>query len=232
MKKLHAIIGLAILGTLAINPASAQTYPDRPVRIVLPFAAGGVADITARIVAEALGQKLNARFVVENTPGAGGIAAARAVLSSPADGYTIAMLTNGTSISVPLFKSLPYDPTFAIEDPDLVQAIFWGLGSDGTVSANKSSIKIIGEETPNYAQGYFVYDSKKSGARTTSHLRFGPRPIQAPYLIRKAGFVGVHQFGFLERFDVLAEAEPGAADACDHDAHPTSTATRCIGLAP
>ena len=80
----------------------------------------------------------------------------------------------------------PYDPDFDIEAPDVVRAIFWGLGADGTVGANKNSIKIIGEETPNYAQGYFVYDSKKSGARTTSHLRFGPRPITAPYLIRQA----------------------------------------------
>jgi pyruvate-ferredoxin/flavodoxin oxidoreductase len=107
-------------------------------------------------------------------------------------------------------SSLPYDPDVNIEGRDLVRAIFWGLGSDGTVGANKNAIKIIGEETANYAQGYFVYDSKKSGARTTSHLRFGPRPIEAPYLIRNAGFVAVHQFSFLERFDVLQEAEPGA----------------------
>ena len=106
--------------------------------------------------------------------------------------------------------SLPYDPNFEVEGKDVVRAIFWGLGSDGTVGANKNAIKIIGEETENYAQGYFVYDSKKSGARTTSHLRFGPRPIQAPYLIRQTSFVGVHQFGFLERFDVLREATPGA----------------------
>jgi pyruvate-ferredoxin/flavodoxin oxidoreductase len=106
--------------------------------------------------------------------------------------------------------SLSYDPDFDIENPDVGQAVFWGLGSDGTVGANKNAIKIIGEETANYAQGYFVYDSKKSGARTTSHLRFGPRPIKSPYLIRKAGFVAVHQFGFLERYDVLQEAASGA----------------------
>jgi pyruvate-ferredoxin/flavodoxin oxidoreductase len=106
--------------------------------------------------------------------------------------------------------SLPFDPDLEILEPEVVQAVFWGLGSDGTVGANKSSIKIIGEETPNYAQGYFVYDSKKSGARTTSHLRFGPKPIHAPYLIRRANFVAVHQFNFLERFDVLREAAHGA----------------------
>ncbi len=91
-----------------------------------------------------------------------------------------------------------------------MRAVFWGLGSDGTVGANKNSIKIIGEETDNYAQGYFVYDSKKSGARTVSHLRFGPKPIHSTYLIQRANFIGVHQFGFLERFDVLANAEEGA----------------------
>jgi pyruvate-ferredoxin/flavodoxin oxidoreductase len=106
--------------------------------------------------------------------------------------------------------SLDYDPDFNIEPAEVVRAVFWGLGSDGTVSANKNSIKIIGEETPNHAQGYFVYDSKKSGARTVSHLRFGPNPIHSTYLIGQANFVAVHQFGFLERFDVLAEAQTGA----------------------
>ncbi|RME65331.1 MAG: pyruvate:ferredoxin (flavodoxin) oxidoreductase, partial [Caldilineae bacterium] len=106
--------------------------------------------------------------------------------------------------------SIDFDPDFDIEPDDVVRAVFWGLGSDGTVSANKNSIKIIGEETPNYAQGYFVYDSKKSGARTVSHLRFGPRPIRSTYLIRKANFVACHQFGFLQRYDVLGLADEGA----------------------
>ncbi|HXV42065.1 MAG TPA: pyruvate:ferredoxin (flavodoxin) oxidoreductase, partial [Anaerolineae bacterium] len=106
--------------------------------------------------------------------------------------------------------SLDYDPNFDIEPDDVVRAMFWGLGADGTVSANKNSIKIIGEETPNYAQGYFVYDSKKSGARTISHLRFGPRPIHSTYLIQGANFIAVHQFGFLEHFDMLANAKVGA----------------------
>jgi pyruvate-ferredoxin/flavodoxin oxidoreductase len=88
--------------------------------------------------------------------------------------------------------------------------MFWGLGADGTVSANKNSIKIIGEETPNYAQGYFVYDSKKSGARTVSHLRFGSDVIHDTYQINQANFIAVHQFGFLERYDVLANATEGA----------------------
>jgi pyruvate-ferredoxin/flavodoxin oxidoreductase len=106
--------------------------------------------------------------------------------------------------------SLDYDPDFHIEAEETVRAVFWGLGADGTVGANKNSIKIIGEETGNSAQGYFVYDSKKSGAVTISHLRFGPKPIRAPYQIRQANFVACHQFNFLERFDVLKYAAPGA----------------------
>jgi pyruvate-ferredoxin/flavodoxin oxidoreductase len=106
--------------------------------------------------------------------------------------------------------SLAFDESFDIEPDDVVRGVFWGLGADGTVSANKNSVKIIGEETPNYAQGYFVYDSKKSGAVTVSHLRFGPRPIRSTYLIRRASFVACHQFNFLERYDVLALADRGA----------------------
>jgi pyruvate-ferredoxin/flavodoxin oxidoreductase len=107
--------------------------------------------------------------------------------------------------------SLTYDPSFTIGPRETVQCVFWGVGSDGTVGANKNSIKIIGEETENYAQGYFVYDSKKSGSVTISHLRFGPQPIHAPYLIgqNQAHFVACHQFSLLERFDVLKYARPG-----------------------
>ena len=106
--------------------------------------------------------------------------------------------------------SLPEDPSFTTEADDVVRALFYGLGADGTVGANKNSIKIIGEDTENYAQGYFVYDSKKSGTTTTSHLRFGPRPIHSTYLVERANFVGCHQWFFLEKFDVLKAAVPGA----------------------
>jgi|CZKL01.1.fsa_nt_gi pyruvate-ferredoxin/flavodoxin oxidoreductase len=106
--------------------------------------------------------------------------------------------------------SLTYDPTFSTEDPKTVRALFYGLGSDGTVGANKNSIKIIGTETPNFAQGYFVYDSKKSGSMTTSHLRFGPNPIRSTYLITRASFVACHNFSFLEKMNVLEPAMPGA----------------------
>ncbi len=107
-------------------------------------------------------------------------------------------------------SSLTYDPEFTIEDEATLQCIFWGLGSDGTVGANKNSIKIIGEETDNFAQGYFVYDSKKAGSMTVSHLRFGPHPIHAPYLIDHANFIACHQFSFLHHYDVLRSARPGA----------------------
>jgi pyruvate-ferredoxin/flavodoxin oxidoreductase len=106
--------------------------------------------------------------------------------------------------------SLNFDPNFSTEPDNVVRAMFYGLGSDGTVGANKNSIKIIGEETDNYAQGYFVYDSKKSGSMTVSHLRFGLQPIRSTYLIDKANFIGCHHWGFLERIDVLKGAIPGA----------------------
>jgi pyruvate-ferredoxin/flavodoxin oxidoreductase len=106
--------------------------------------------------------------------------------------------------------SLAVDTTFAAESPRAVRCLFYGLGSDGTVGANKNSIKIIGEETDNYAQGYFVYDSKKAGAVTVSHLRFGPDPIRSTYLVDRANFVACHQWSFLERYDMLAAAVKGA----------------------
>ncbi len=124
--------------------------------------------------------------------------------SAPRTGFTVGIVDDVTH------TSLPVDADFAIESDDTVRAVFFGLGSDGTVGANKNSIKIIAEETDHYAQGYFVYDSKKAGAMTISHLRFGPRPIGCHYLIREASFVACHQFGFLERYDVLAYAAPGA----------------------
>ncbi len=106
--------------------------------------------------------------------------------------------------------SLAVDPSWSIEPADVVRAVFYGLGADGTVGANKNSVKIIAEDAGLYAQGYFVYDSHKSGAQTISHLRFGPRPIRSPYQISAANFVACHQFHFLDRLDVLRLAAPGA----------------------
>ncbi len=106
--------------------------------------------------------------------------------------------------------SLDYDPSFVTEGDDVIRCLFYGLGSDGTVGANKNSIKIIGEDTPNHAQGYFVYDSKKAGSVTVSHLRFGPQPIHSTYLVNSANFIACHLFSFLEKYDMLAPAVEGA----------------------
>jgi len=104
-------------------------------------------------------------------------------------------------------SSVDYDHSFSVEDKETHRALFFGLGSDGTVGANKNSIKIIGEQTENYAQGFFVYDSKKAGAMTVSHLRFGPKPIRRPYLVTKANFIACHNYSFLEKYDMLSFLE-------------------------
>ncbi len=133
----------------------------------------------------------------------------RAVLAELAEDHSKQHFTVGIVDDV-THASLSLDSEPIAEPDDVVGAVFFGLGSDGTVGANKNSVKIIGEETELHAQGYFVYDSKKAGAVTVSHLRFGPRPIRAPYLISQASFVACHQFKFLEELDVLALAGPGA----------------------
>jgi pyruvate-ferredoxin/flavodoxin oxidoreductase len=123
--------------------------------------------------------------------------------SSPKPVFTVGINDDVTGLS------LEYDPEFEVVPPGMKQAVFFGLGSDGTVGANKNSIKIIGEGTENYAQGYFVYDSKKAGAMTVSHLRFGPTPIRSTYLIRQAEFVACHRFDLLHQMDVLSYVKPG-----------------------
>ena len=123
--------------------------------------------------------------------------------SDPKMHFTVGIKDDVTGLSLDL------DPNFSLPKPQVKRAIFWGLGADGTVGANKNSIKIIAENTDFYAQGYFVYDSKKSGGYTTSHLRFSPDPIQSAYLVSRASFVACHKFGFLEKYDVLEHAEEG-----------------------
>jgi pyruvate-ferredoxin/flavodoxin oxidoreductase len=151
-----------------------------------------------------------AKAVFDNLGGVGvpGTACGPAVAGSPAkppkNHFTIGIIEDVTH------SSLDFDPSFVTENKDVVRAMFYGLGSDGTVGANKNSIKIIGEDTPNYAQGYFVYDSKKAGSMTVSHLRFGPKPIRSTYLISTANFVACHNWAFLERYDMLRSALPGA----------------------
>ena len=122
----------------------------------------------------------------------------------PKNHFTVGIVDDVTNTSI------DYDPSLNIESDDTVRAMFYGLGSDGTVGANHNSIRIIGTDTDNYAQGYFVYDSKKAGAVTVSHLRFGPRPIHQTCLISSANFIGCHQFLFLEKYDVLETAAEGA----------------------
>jgi pyruvate-ferredoxin/flavodoxin oxidoreductase len=123
---------------------------------------------------------------------------------APKNGFTIGINDDVSH------TSLTFDPNFNIEPADRVCALFFGLGADGTVGANKNSIKIIGEETDLHAQGYFVYDSRKSGAQTVSHLRFGKDPIHAPYLIEKADFIACHKYNFTGKVDMLKYAKPGA----------------------
>jgi pyruvate-ferredoxin/flavodoxin oxidoreductase len=123
---------------------------------------------------------------------------------NPKRRFTVGIIDDVTGLS------LKVDERFEIEPRDSVAAVFFGLGADGTVGANKNSVKILAEESGRWAQGYFVYDSKKSGAVTVSHLRFGRRPIHAPYLVSRASFVACHQFGLLDRYDVLAYADVGA----------------------
>ena len=140
----------------------------------------------------------------EFTPSMAATVLAELARPSPRGGFTVGVVDDVTH------RSLDVDPELVREPDDVTRAVFYGLGSDGTVGANKATVKIIGEETPLHAQGYFVYDSKKSGTVTVSHLRFGPRPIRATYLVRRAGFVACHQFFLLERVDVLDLAAPGA----------------------
>ncbi len=140
----------------------------------------------------------------ELTPGMVAGVFAELAREQPRRRFTIGIIDDVSGLS------LPYDASLDIEPPGTVRAVFFGLGSDGTVGANKNTIKILGAEENLNAQGYFVYDSKKSGSQTVSHLRFGPTPIRAPYLVQQASFVGCHHFGLLDRVDVLGLAAPGA----------------------
>ncbi len=140
----------------------------------------------------------------EFTPAMAAAALDELTLSEPKPRFTVGIDDDVTHLS------LDIDADFCTEPDDVVRAVFYGLGSDGTVGANQNSIRIIGEEAGLHAQGYFVYDSKKSGSITVSHLRFGPRPIRSSYLVDRAGFVACHQFGLLEKLDVLDVADEGA----------------------
>lgn len=138
-------------------------------------------------------------------------------LDQPKQHFTIGIHDDVTQ------TSLDFDPNFSTESERVVRAIFYGLGSDGTVGANKNSIKIIGEDTDNYAQGYFVYDSKKSGSVTVSHLRFGPDLIRSTYLVTRANFIACHQWDFVDKFDLLSTAQPQAIFLLNSPFNPEET---------
>ncbi len=140
----------------------------------------------------------------EFTPAMVAAVYAELLKAQPKRQFTVGILDDVTNLS------LDYDPHFSTEADDSVRALFFGLGSDGTVSANRNSVKIVGENTALHAQGYFVYDSRKAGSVTTSHVRFSPRPIRGSYLVHRANFVACHQPQFLERIDMLSMADPGA----------------------
>ena len=154
-------------------------------------------------------------------------AMAKAVLDElardrPKRHFTVGIFDDVTSLS------LPWDRDFRPPRPaGEVQAVFFGLGSDGTVGANKNSVKIIVDATERFVQGYFVYDSKKSGAMTVSHLRFGPEPITSTYLVSDADFVACHQFGLLNRVDILDLAKDGATFLLNSPYGPLKSGTAC-----
>ncbi len=165
--------------------AEAHTDGDRPA---MPLVTGGRYGLSSKEVTPAMIAGVFAELARER----------------PRRRFTVGITDDVSGLS------LPYDPSLDIEPSDTVRAVFFGLGSDGTVGANKNTIKILGAEENLNVQGYFVYDSKKSGSQTVSHLRFGPQPIRAPYLVEQASFVGCHHFGLLDRVDVLGRAAPGA----------------------
>ena len=172
---------------LDVVAALAEAHTDGE-RTVMPLVTGGRYGLSSK----------------ELTPGMVAGVFAELARERPRRRFTIGITDDVSGLS------LPYDAALDVEPPGMVRAVFFGLGSDGTVGANKNTIKILGAEENLNAQGYFVYDSKKSGSQTVSHLRFGPQPIRAPYLVRQAGFVGCHHFGLLDRVDVLGLAAPGA----------------------
>jgi tripartite-type tricarboxylate transporter receptor subunit TctC len=180
MRKIDRVRALLCLlaATITFAPALAQTYPTRPVRAILPFAAGGLADITTRIVADKLGDKLGQRIIVDNEPGAGGIAAARSALAAPPDGYTLAVVTNGTAISVPLFRTLPFDPV-----TDFVPIS--GMGTfDLAVAVNAgSAYKTLGD---------FLKDAKANpGKLNVGTISVGSTQNLAAELLRSTSGINV-----------------------------------------
>ena len=169
--------------------------------------------VTALAGAVSRGERPTMPFVIGGRYGLGSKDFTPAMAKAAFDELSAASPRNGFTVGIDddlTHTSLAADPAYSVEPASVTTAVFYGLGADGTVGANKNSVKIIAEDAGLYAQGYFVYDSHKSGAQTISHLRFGPDPIRSPYLVAQAGFVGIHQFVFLERQNLLLAAAPGA----------------------
>ncbi|MGI4950516.1 MAG: pyruvate:ferredoxin (flavodoxin) oxidoreductase [Janthinobacterium lividum] len=169
--------------------------------------------VTALACAVSRGERATMPFVIGGRYGLGSKDFTPAMAKAAFDELSAASPRHGFTLGIEddlTHTSLAIDPAYSTEAASVTRAVFYGLGADGTVGANKNSVKIIAEDAGLYAQGYFVYDSHKSGAQTVSHLRFGPDPIRSPYLIAQAGFVGIHQFVFLERQNLLLVAAQGA----------------------
>ena len=191
-RRLASFGGMAALAAALLLPqiAGAQNYPNRPVRLVLPFGAGGVADVTARLVTEKLGEKLGQRFVIENMAGAGGINAARAVLSAPADGYTLALFSNGTAISVPLFKNLGFNPV-----TDFVPVS--SMGYFDFIFVTQASARY-----PTLAE-FIIAAKEKPGALNVGTINVGSTQNLAAQLFKSTAGVDVAIVPFRSSPDVL-----------------------------
>jgi pyruvate-ferredoxin/flavodoxin oxidoreductase len=208
-KHLLAVLPETVSAVAVIEQTKEPGAPGEPLYLDVTTT---LAEAAARGLRKSMPRVVGGRYGISSkdfTP-----AMAKAVLDGlkQAEPTNDIALRNGFTVGIDddlSGASLAYDPAFSIEPEGLTRAVFYGLGADGTVGANKNSVKIIAEDAGRFAQGYFVYDSHKSGAQTISHLRFGPDPIRAPYLIGQADFVACHQFGFLARQDVLRLARPG-----------------------
>ena len=204
VEHLLAVLPQTVRGVVVLDRTKEPGSIGEPLYLdIVAALATAVADGTRATMPRVIGGRYGLSSK-EFTPAMAKAAFDELTRAHPRNGFTLGINDDVTH------TSLDIDADFDVEDAHVTSAVFFGLGSDGTVGANKNSVKIITEEAGLYAQGYFVYDSHKSGAQTASHLRFGPKPIHAPYEITRAGFVGIHQFAALERVDQLRVAADGA----------------------
>ena len=212
--RIAALILALALTAVSVSHARAQSYPDKPVRIIVPFAAGGLADITARLVAEKLSDKLGQRFVVENQPGAGGIAAARSTIAGGADGYTLTLLTNSTAISVSLFKHLPYDP---VKDFAPISAIgefpcVFVVGASSPFHALDDMLKAAREKPGTLNVGTINVGSTQNLAAELFKSRSGANVVIVPFRSTPDEIVGVLRNDIQVSIDFYPALIPTLAD--------------------